>query len=109
MPDHTGQFREFGLSAVTHANASGIESIDMDKINIQLFPNPAKQEVIVAIEMFEFRIAEIKIYRIDGSQVFELNTNERKNYIDVTRFKAGVYIVRIDVDGKTMNKRLIIQ
>jgi hypothetical protein len=109
MPDHTGQFREFGLSAVTHANASGIESIDMDKINIQLFPNPAKDEVIVSINFPDFKCANISFFKIDGSRVLEFSTFERRNYLDVSRLKAGVYIVQIEVDGQVVNKRLIIK
>jgi hypothetical protein len=109
MPDYTGQFREFGLSAIKAAQASGMEPVGADHININIFPNPTKDQVIVSIDMFDFSNAGIKIYRIDGSLVLDINTNERKNYIDVTRLKSGVYVVRVDFNGKSVNKRLIIK
>ena len=72
-------------------------------VNISMFPNPAYESFSLNIS----EIAEIVIYDLAGRIVKTATHNN--NAISVTDLKAGIYLVHIEVEGKTITQKLIVQ
>jgi hypothetical protein len=110
MPDHSGLFKTYGLSGITVALPSGLESQDTNhnQPQVLLFPNPAKDEVVIAIDGIILKNGLIHVFRIDGSLVISVNIESNRQAIDISMLKPGVYIVSIELHNrKLINKRLI--
>ena len=51
---------------------------------------------------------DIKIYNISGAQVLDKKQVKAKEFVNVSRLKRGIYILRAKNDGKQFSKKLIL-
>ncbi|SCY37515.1 T9SS type A sorting domain-containing protein [Flavobacterium caeni] len=73
--------------------------------SLKLYPNPVK--AMLTIECHD-RILSLQILSIDGKTVFVKNELSRLEEMDVTAFKQGVYIVRIETQsGQILQTKFI--
>lgn len=68
--------------------------------NVHIYPNPAKEKIFIT--NFAKNLS-IKIYSILGNEID--NIILEKNYIDLKKYKSGIYFLEI----KTQNKKKIVQ
>ncbi|WP_298879298.1 DM13 domain-containing protein [uncultured Polaribacter sp.] len=100
-------FWDLGTFTSFHPNncsVLNIQNLLLDKISI--FPNPAKNKIHVS--NIDVNSIEIRIFNVLGKQVFHQSEISKKG-IDVSNFNKGIYIVKIDVDGKSKTQKLVIQ
>ncbi|MCL7753684.1 DM13 domain-containing protein [Polaribacter sp. Z022] len=100
-------FWDLGTFTSFHPNncsVLNIQNLLIDKISI--FPNPAKNKIHVS--NIDVNSIEIRIFNVLGKQVFHQSEISKKG-IDVSNFNKGIYIVKIDVDGKSKTQKLVIQ
>jgi len=88
----------------TNCSALNIDTFAIDTISI--YPNPAKNKI--QLSNLNNLSAEIRIFNVLGKQVF-YQSKSIKNTIDVSNFNKGIYLVKIDVDGKSKTQKLVIQ
>ena len=90
---------------------SGIDEIEIS--NTLLFPNPTDGELNVEFYLSNGEMTELSIQDITGKQLsmHRLAGNAGRNlaFIDVNQLSAGVYFVRISVNGANRQLRFIIQ
>ena len=72
--------------------------------NIVLYPNPTNTFFIINLS----KISDVVIYSIDGNEVATYK-NYNGQAIDISMFNTGVYIVKIVLDNKIINKKLIVK
>lgn len=75
-----------------------------DKTSISLYPNPAADFVNLQIE----GKAQVQIYSLTGKQVKEFMMNDTER-ISISDLNAGIYLVKINQNGNTVTKKLIVQ
>jgi len=108
LPDHTGQFVPEGLSAVKSISiAAGASVSEIDSEGVRIIPNPAKDEVTVYLPELWEGTKVIKILTIDGQPVKKVSTLAAIQKIQIGELSAGVYLVEISNDHKTVTQRLI--
>lgn len=91
------------LDEVTYAYSLA-SIIDVEQINFEVFPNPAQNEVRVAVDD-SFKPAIVNIYTVDGKR---LMTDNYTNKIQIESLQPGVYFVEIENEnGQTVTKRFI--
>ncbi|MEM8524947.1 MAG: T9SS type A sorting domain-containing protein [Bacteroidota bacterium] len=79
--------------------------------NIAVYPNPSNG--IFSIEMNDFskKINEVSIYDISGRlfEVIPIKTNRGKvrEQLDLTSYAAGVYFLKVEVDGRVLSEKLV--
>ena len=101
--DHFWDLGTFTSFTSNTCSVLDIETFNLNKISF--FPNPAKNKIQFSnIDGFS---AEIRIFNVLGKQVFHQSKITEKN-IDISSFKKGIYLVKIDVDGKSKTQKLII-
>lgn len=78
---------------------------------MRLAPNPATDQIHIAIDGLATAKAEIHIYDLAGKVIWnseQLLTNGQVN-IDLDNIQAGLYLVRIAAEGQTFTQKLIIR
>lgn len=70
---------------------------------IKIYPNPAKFFININSEI---NINKIDFLNILGKRIF---TSKKTNQIDISKFPAGIYILKIFADKKTLTKKIIIK
>jgi hypothetical protein len=94
------------VMAIGDTNLVSLMDINNDK-NIKIYPNPCKN--IIKVETQELKGASIKIYDIEGKEMFSSFLSKNNNLTTLSlNLKAGKYIVLIQKD-KTYSKVLIIK
>lgn len=80
---------------------------------ISLYPNPAAENVNLAIKLKKAAKANVKIYNMVGQAVAQLDKNLTSGNntitLNVAGFKPGVYFVNALVDGANYSQKLIVQ
>ena len=83
--------------------------------SINLFPNPANNQIIIdnGPDLFGMKIDKVTIYDLTGREVFRENQQTPNSnpeiIIDVSKFAAGVYAVQIQTADFIGMKKLIVE
>ncbi|MCC6720859.1 MAG: T9SS type A sorting domain-containing protein [Bacteroidia bacterium] len=82
---------------------SGIENIETPYINI--YPNPAS----ATFEISNLHIdSKLNIYDMQGKLIYSKYINERLCKFNTEHFKNGIYLIQNEINGKIINKKLIV-
>ena len=130
----TGQFltvTSSGIYSVQVANSAGCENFDAINVNfitcnlphnptiqisrgdvssISIFPNPAKDVVNISVSKFGQTEIKISISDILGNQLYlskEAATYNYNKVIDIRGFSTGIYLVKVEYDGKVNINRIV--
>ncbi|MCK4569086.1 MAG: T9SS type A sorting domain-containing protein [Bacteroidales bacterium] len=86
----------------------GIEESDLSK-EISIFPNPCNGKFILSNTSGK-RVHQVMMYDLSGNAILDLQEGDLSNTeIDVTNQPAGIYFLRIFVDGKVITSKIIIK
>ena len=102
--DHFWDLGTFTPFSSTNCSVLNINEVQVD--NISIFPNPAKNQI--QLSNIDAVSVGIRIFNVLGKQVF-YQSKITKNTIDVSSFNKGIYLVKINIDGKTKTQKLVIQ
>ncbi len=94
--------------------ADGPTSITLNNedILVNLFPNPAKDQAVLSIELQEVTDVNIEVVNVTGQVMHRILDGEVLNaqyQLDMNQWAAGVYFVRLTVGEETQTYRLIKQ
>ncbi|MDR0873696.1 MAG: leucine-rich repeat protein [Prevotellaceae bacterium] len=82
---------------------SAVETTETDKLTI--FPNPAKDEIYIKTEQL---IEKMEIADIAGRTIGANNYSPLQNgVVNISALPAGVYLVKIFIDGQSVTKKII--
>jgi DNA-binding beta-propeller fold protein YncE len=84
-----------------------IEMIPKINNELVIFPNPANDKVCIEI-LDNDKNYTIEIYDINGKQTFNQTSFVNQNFIDVTSWKNGMYLIRVNNKNATYQSKLII-
>jgi hypothetical protein len=74
--------------------------------NMTIFPNPSKGNITLQAQTKEN--AQISVYDILGKEVYRTSQSLNSD-INLKNLRSGVYLLRLEADGKQITKRLIIE
>ncbi|SMC49153.1 T9SS type A sorting domain-containing protein [Moheibacter sediminis] len=70
--------------------------------NLQIYPNPASDKVFVKAD----KLNSVELYDLQGRKLdVKLNSD---NSINVSSLPKGVYVLKLNIDGKSVSKKLVI-
>jgi PKD repeat protein/C1A family cysteine protease len=73
----------------------------------KVYPNPADN--FINIELLDKPSDKIEIFNAIGELVYELNPESNSIKVDVSDFSAGIYLLKIEFDGKIEQQKVIIK
>ncbi|WP_397445243.1 DM13 domain-containing protein [Polaribacter sp. R77954] len=102
--DHFWDLGKFESFTSNTCSVLDLDAFIIDAISV--YPNPAKNQI--QISNIDAVSAEIRIFNVLGKQVFH-QSKIKNNPIDVSLFDKGIFLVKINVDGKSKTQKLVIQ
>jgi hypothetical protein len=104
---------------ITIDTTTGITNIEQGILNVELFPNPAKDELTVrsnasvpiAPDSYRVGIRSVEIENVVGEAVFNLRTPNSKllTKIGVSNLAPGIYFVKVTTDRGSVVRKFIKQ
>jgi Leucine-rich repeat (LRR) protein len=91
--------------AITVDVATGIENVL--KNAIQIYPNPIVQELNIKFEKNENRM--IYIYDLSGHLMFQKESYSNSEKLNISTYKRGMYILKIQSESETINHKILKQ
>ena len=89
-----------------NVDSSALEKIDLENYTL-VYPNPTNREVNVQCS---FLINSIEIYNSLGSMVKEITDIKANHYLlDLNAYEKGNYILRLNTNGGTIEKKVLLQ
>lgn len=80
----------------------GIDGVNAS--NIKVYPNPADEELTIEAA----NIQKVEIFAADGKRVFAEDCNTNKIQVNVTKFAAGAYTLRVvSQEGSSLTKIIV--
>jgi hypothetical protein len=91
---------------VTIETITGIVNVELSK-SIQIYPNPASDRLVIHLPKSNER-RMIKVYDINGKVILvELEVDNGETEINISDFKTGLYILKINSGEHTGLKRFV--
>ena len=109
-PYFAGETGTYLLSmSLTRISTVGIDDIQIADY-LKIFPNPAKDFVMVDFNEFNGTLNQINLVNVQGQNVFTLNTvNQSKIFnLPLTNISDGIYFLQIQTDKGVLSKKIII-
>ena len=91
---------------LTFKRNSSIDEITKREIQVNVFPNPAKDNINIACS---FIIEEVEILDIMGRKVKEVEVKDYSKTINTQNFSKGIYIAKIKTQQGTTTKKFRIE
>ncbi|MGE0077829.1 MAG: M6 family metalloprotease domain-containing protein [Bacteroidales bacterium] len=89
------------------ASTTGINSEYVGELMV--YPNPSKG--MFTLELLEnYQTMIVEVYDMTGRNILSNSYNGSAiNYIDMTNCSKGIYLMRLKVDGKIANKKIVLE
>ena len=89
----------------------GIESADF-KIDLSVYPNPSNSQVTIQFgkDQLTGKQATIRLFNLIGEEipVQENFSSKNKIFLNLENQASGIYFLSIELNGKTVNRKLIL-
>lgn len=87
-------------------NGAGLNSnIDVNTLTY-VYPNPAKDQVILASS---FNMNKVEIFNMIGQKVYENTVNGITSTVNVSGFNPGTYMVKMFTEGGVATKKIVVE
>jgi rhodanese-related sulfurtransferase len=96
-----------GNLAFAIANSVSVNSVNHILTELNIYPNPASDNL--RVESANGLIREISIFDITGKLIFRDKPEKNPELIDVSTFKAGIYLSVIQVEQQTITRKIVIR
>lgn len=109
-PECGYQLLSFSLNGDTLYNANcmkvGMEAEDLKEVQLSIFPNPMEEDIrIVSSEMIE----RIEVVSVLGQKQYEGIINSKNIDIHNLDLSAGIYLIKLKINGKFIVRRIVKQ
>ncbi len=97
---------------VTLDPCNAVPGIMNEPFSVSINPNPAKDNVVIAVNGLVNREMNITISTIEGKSVFTDNFKNGNSYtrkLELSSFSKGVYLVTVKAGTQVKTERLVIQ
>ena len=102
----TAGVEDFFVDFFVFPITSGTVSItDLDQLTA-VYPNPSNDNVTV---MSSVKINTVEIFNVMGQMVYTSNVNDNATTINVSDFATGAYIVKMNTESGSINKKLMVK
>lgn len=87
-------------------NGAGLNSnIDINTLTY-VYPNPAKDQVILASS---FNMNKVEIFNMIGQKIYENSVNGITSTVNVAGFTPGTYMVKMYTEGGLATKKIVVE
>lgn len=103
---------EAGTVVEPNAATAVSELENLDAV-VNIFPNPAKEELFISMDAGKSGKMEISLLSVDGrmvtSQLQSINQGRQRFTLDVSNLPAGFYFVRLNTGNEVVTQKVVIE
>jgi photosystem II stability/assembly factor-like uncharacterized protein len=88
--------------------SANIESVGAE-INMTTYPNPAQGQIVIDINEQDLSQATLTISDITGTIIDERQITSKQTQIDLSKYKKGIYFIKVSLQGRSRTDRVIIK
>jgi hypothetical protein len=85
---------------------AGIESIQKKEMHLNVYPNPAKDQIAITAEN-SLENTTIQFFDLSGQLVLETALNAPTPIVNISELEAGTYILRVIQDNHVASQRFV--
>ena len=88
---------------------TALSDIDSKTSHINIYPNPATNELTIVVDGDEFFNVDIVVFNVLGEVVFsspEENIAHKKT-IDISAWSTGIYFIQLNIDGNRVIEKVV--
>ena len=98
-----------GLDLPCRASVSSIKNVDESQVNLSLQPNPATENIEVAVSA-ETPIKAVKVYDLNGKLMANYSSVNASNFtIRRGELPSGMYIAQLEFKAGVLSKKIIFE
>jgi hypothetical protein len=86
----------------------GVGLAEDERFGLKIYPNPANEKLYISLERPDADIL-YEIYSAVGIRVAEGRLDDAVNTIDVGTYPSGIYIIRINIGGEFITKKVFVE
>lgn len=90
---------------LSSANCTVLSTNSPSKNNIKVYPNPVTNKIFIS--NLDSDNSQIRIFNVLGKLVLQ-QKNNTQNGISVTHLPKGIYMLQLNVEEKTLTKKIVI-
>jgi hypothetical protein len=99
-----------GVSSMRRMSAlSTDEPSVLSGLKLVIYPNPGNSNMRIQTDFAQGKNSEIRIYNSLGHEVFSKKINSADETINVSNFRNGIYLLRLQSDDKSAVQKFIVQ
>ena len=96
--------------SITCEIISSVETgLEFEKKIFEIYPNPAFEDITIAITNVEHTNATLQIYNMAGALIRSHIVSQIKTQMDITGLPNGVYFIVLSTGEKVESKKMVIQ
>ena len=95
---------------VTQGFVTGIDDLDVKKIDFSVYPNPANDYLFVKLTDVNVDLLKMNITDLQGKTMISLNKTDLQNDVDISALPQGIYFVQlIDAQTKSISTKKFVK
>lgn len=102
-----GRFDDFALMKYLTGLELSVANTD-NTITFSAYPNPSNGNFILELGNTVFKKGQVHVYDITGVEVYQSSVTKQETQINLNVSK-GIYLVKLQLDGTTVTKRVTIE
>ena len=95
-----------GCDSINTSKGFVLGIANVEKEQVKVYPNPASSYTTVELSS-DFSNATIQVYNLNGQMLMDKKNVNNHETINMADWNAGTYIISIQANGKTINKKII--
>lgn len=97
---------EYGVDIEINNPSSQFDEVEFA---LEFYPNPVQEELNIFIADLEAEFIEVELLAINGQVVFKGQLNSGMNQINVSKYDAGVYFLKVSSGADSKTEQITIR
>lgn len=97
-------------SNVTIDNITAISEKILE-YDLEIYPNPIKNELIIECSLFKQQQIDITIYDFLGNLIFKIpgqNILDKLFYVNLSNQPSGLYFIKVQIGGQIVTDKIVL-
>ncbi len=96
------------IDGVLIPNVVSVERLDASGLDIQVFPNPVSETLIVDIQEAGVQTVSIQLTNYLGQDIAQWQVGIGRHPLDIGQVQNGIYFLRLNIDGKEFYQPVVV-